>query len=77
MIEFNPVLEIYLRERNWPGLKNLTKKDNRLIMELKVGVTSELIAWILSFGDMAQVLEPEELRKKITERLRATLKLYK
>jgi hypothetical protein len=36
-------------------------------MTLKVAANSELVGWILSFGDGVRVLEPPELRKAVCE----------
>jgi predicted DNA-binding transcriptional regulator YafY len=45
-------------------------------MTMKVGLSPDLIAWILSWGSEAEVVEPRELRDSIARSLRASVKLY-
>lgn len=75
-LKFEGLLKDYLKGRRWPGLKKLTEENGSLIMTLKIGITRELISWILSFGDHVEVLEPPELRAKVVEDLNKTLKKY-
>lgn len=76
-IKFDAILEEYLRERKWAGCLGLKKENKHIVMHLKVGITRELISWILSFGERAEVQEPEELRKKVKEDLEKTLEKYR
>jgi len=75
-IQFDSKLKEYLSERYWPGFEKLEQSDGSLIITLKIGITRELISWILSFGAHAKVLEPEVLRNKVIEDLKNTLKMY-
>lgn len=50
--------------------------DGSLIMTLRVSVSMELCSWVLGWGEKVEVLEPKELRKKITKTVRAMKKIY-
>lgn len=45
-------------------------------LELTIGITTELIMDILSFGNNLKVLHPENLRKEIIQKLSETINLY-
>ncbi len=77
VIRFDKTLERYLSERKWPGFQKLIKRSKHVELHLHIGVTRELISWILSFGEHAQVIKPKSLRARIKKDLRATLKKYK
>jgi predicted DNA-binding transcriptional regulator YafY len=44
---------------------------------MQVGGTAELVSWVLSFGDGAEVLEPEPLRDEVARTLDAALSRYR
>ena len=51
-------------------------EDGSIIMTLKVRNTNFLRAWILGFGDHAEVLEPKILRDQIINSIKSILKIY-
>jgi predicted DNA-binding transcriptional regulator YafY len=53
-------------------------KDNKdgLWIEIRVGITTELIMDILSFGSNIKVLSPKALQDQVLLKLRETLELY-
>lgn len=66
-----------ISETVWhPSQKLAPQKDGSLIMTLEVSDTVELLSWILSWGDMVEVLEPATLRRKIIDNAKAMLELY-
>lgn len=52
------------------------EKDGSLLYSVRVNGTEEICRWILGFGEMAEVLEPEELRKDIKDKIQKMQKLY-
>ncbi len=50
--------------------------DGNMILEMKVPVGVDLINWILSWSDAIIVLEPQELVKKVINRLHQALSSY-
>ena len=65
------------RERQWPGCVGWTEaSDGRLILELCIPVTPEVLSWIGAWGPDLEVLEPPSLRAAVVERSRATIAAY-
>jgi len=68
----------YVRERLWSADQTITKRHDRAV-ELNFTTTSklEVIAWILSFGPDAELLEPKELREELSKQVAAIQERYK
>ena len=57
--------------------ENLSKPgDGSLLYSVRVSGTEEIARWILGFGEMVEVLEPEDLRVNIKETVQKMQKLY-
>jgi predicted DNA-binding transcriptional regulator YafY len=50
--------------------------DGRAKFTLHCGGTNEMIWWVMGFGDKAEVVKPEEMRKEILETLRRMTRIY-
>ncbi len=67
-IRFSPRVATYVSERRYdPSQKLKLSADGSAVLEMTVGVTPELVSWILGFGPDARVLEPETLIARIEE----------
>lgn len=71
-IRFNKSVAGFIKERKWHPSQDITENpDGSLILSLTVNHLLELKRWILSWGSMAQVVEPasfiEEIQKTISE----------
>ena len=76
-LAFNKQAAPYILSKPLHGSqRKLSQTDEELIICLKVCLNYELESVILSFGDRVRVLEPENLRLKILERLANALKRY-
>lgn len=76
-IAFEASTEASLRGRRWPGFQSLDwADDGRLHLEIEVPLTPEITSWVLTWGAMAEVLEPPELRDIVAEQLRAAAARY-
>jgi predicted DNA-binding transcriptional regulator YafY len=81
---FNVKVRFYNRSQTMSKVKKdvahrqckLTEENGALIFEDRIIGRNEFIAWILGFGSAAEVLEPQELRKEISERIREVLTRY-
>ena len=47
-----------------------------MILEMRVPLVPDFIAWVMSWGEVITVLKPDELKKKINLKLRTMLKNY-
>jgi len=67
-VRFHKSLIHYLLERRWhPSQKNKKLKDGSLELAFEVAGTKEIKTWIMGFGSLAKVLEPDSLVKEIKE----------
>lgn len=67
----------YVEERSWHPSQRLKRLPaGRLELEMEVGGVSELASWVLSFGNGAEVLEPEALRREVRRALESALARY-
>ena len=68
----------YVRERTWhPTQTFRTLPDGRMELQMKVGVSVELTAWICGFGDKVQVLGPDTLLRAIASQLSRAAAQYR
>jgi predicted DNA-binding transcriptional regulator YafY len=56
----------YIKERTWHPSQVLTSNtDGSIKLKLQVGITPQLVCWILGFGSDAKVLSPSKLQHLI------------
>jgi predicted DNA-binding transcriptional regulator YafY len=76
-VRFRPAVARYVLEGRWHPSQKLTREpDGSVLGEFRLSATTELKAWVLSFGANAVVLEPDSLRREIAEELRKCLAAY-
>lgn len=76
-IEFDPSLQIYLKNFRWPGGYSLTKTENgRLLLKCLVNINEEFVHWLLGFGASAKVVNPPFLVERIKRHLSDSLAVY-
>ena len=51
--------------------------DGRLLFTADYTDIENLVTWIMTFGDKAELLEPQEAREKITSTVQMMTKIYK
>lgn len=59
-----------------PSCQLIQEQENSWIMEDLIIGENEFITWLLGFGSAAEVLEPQELRTKMRERVSQALSRY-
>src|SRR5690554_6642725 len=65
-IQFYHPVSVYVKEKIWiPSQKILEKKDSSIIFRARVKGLTEIKNWVMGFGRLAVVREPEELREQI------------
>ena len=77
-VEFTGWSARYIAERQWsPDQKIVKKRDgNGIRLEFSASSDSELIGWVLSFGDEARLVKPARARKKLVEKLEGMVAAY-
>lgn len=78
-VEFTGRSARFVKERQWsPDQKIVKKRDGGGIrLEFSASSDSELIGWVLSFGDEARLLKPARVRKKLVKKLEGMVAAYK
>src|SRR5262249_11159057 len=67
----------YVQSHHWHDSQQCQVEANGgVLLRLRVRACPELIAWILSFGEEAEVVAPEDLQSVIPARLAAGASLY-
>jgi len=68
----------YVRSKVWHPSQQCRELDRgRIRMRLHVGGEFELVSWIMSFGQSAQVVSPERLRRRVETELSRALDNYR
>lgn len=76
-VRFAPSVARYVAESKWHHSQKLvSQRDGGLIAEFQLSSTTEIKAWLLSFGAHVVVLEPEELRTEIEMEIEEILRNY-
>ena len=76
-LRFDSKIKHYIENRKWHHSQQLEyDEDDNLKLKMKVGLTPELISWILSWRSFVKVLEPEELVDKIKDELTKISSVY-
>jgi predicted DNA-binding transcriptional regulator YafY len=77
-IRFNVRVADYVRERTWhPSQKIVECETGDVVLSLTVNHLLELKRWLLSWGEDAQVLEPDYFADDILQAVNKTSELYK
>ena len=68
----------YVCEREWHPEQTVEEgEDGTVVVELPAGWLDEAASWVMSFGELAEVLEPDELREQACDRLEQALESYR
>ena len=71
---FEPTVAPFVRERRWHASQTVEERDDgRVRVRLNVGISEELIGWLLGFGADVRVEAPDSLVDVIRERHRRAL----
>ena len=67
----------YVAERTWsPDQKIIKIDDDKIRITFSASSEVELIAWMLSFGEEAKVIQPEWVVDEIINKVKMTASLY-
>lgn len=77
-IKFAKLVRPSIEGRVWHHSQSIRElKSGDIVLTMKVGITEELIAWILRWGKYGVVQSPKKLQDRIKRTLRETLKSYR
>jgi predicted DNA-binding transcriptional regulator YafY len=67
-----------VKDRMWhPGQKVEKGKDGSVIVSFEAGGVMEIVSWVLSYGNNAEILEPRELRMEVIGIINEMAELYR
>lgn len=70
VVRFQPMVARNVAEVNWHKTQKLNwNDDGTLDYTVQVEGLSEILWWVLGYGDKAEVLQPPELRKMVVEHI--------
>jgi predicted DNA-binding transcriptional regulator YafY len=76
--EFTGWAAQHVEERTWSPDQKIEKiDDDKIRLNFSASSEVELIAWILSFGEDARVIEPDWLVEEVINKVNRTAVLYK
>ena len=76
-LEFQGWAADYVAERTWsPDQKIIKIDDDKIRITFSASSEVELIAWMLSFGEEAKVIQPEWVVDEIINKVKMTASLY-
>jgi proteasome accessory factor B len=76
-VRFAPAIAHTLRERIWHPTQTLhAEKDGSVVLTFSAGGRMEIVAWLLSYGQQGEVLEPAELRDEVARIAREMAAMY-
>lgn len=77
-VRFSPEVAHAVRDRIWmPGQELEVDSSGYLTLRFQASGEKELVAWILSYGAHAEVLEPPELRAEVKGQVREMRQFYR
>lgn len=77
VLRFSPEISSQVAERRWHATQQLEpQKDGSLQVHMRVAGQPEVVSWILSWGEMCEVLAPASLREAVARRVRRLATLY-
>ena len=76
-LEFSSPISTYIKERRWHDSQRIiTKENGKIELTFEVGITPELVQWVLGYGKNVKVLSPTSLKKEIKKQAKETLEIY-
>lgn len=77
MIDFSDKAKNLIKSRVWHDNQKISSADgNKIRLSFDVPDLTQVVSWVLSWGPMAQVIGPDELKDKVREELEEAVKLY-
>lgn len=76
-LKFNKETGAGIEHRFYIDTQELVEKEDCYILNMKVKLSLEFMAWVMGWGDKVEVIKPQELKGMILERAAGIIKLYK
>jgi predicted DNA-binding transcriptional regulator YafY len=74
-IRFDDKVARYVQRRMWHPTQRFRRvADGAIEMTMDVRGTTEVVSWVLGFGDKARIVEPDGLRRQVQSEIRGALR---
>jgi proteasome accessory factor B len=76
-VRFAPAIAHSIRGRSWHPTQTIVENaDGSVDLSFAAGGRMEILAWVLSYGPLAEILEPQELRDEARHSIREMASRY-
>jgi hypothetical protein len=75
-IHLAPKWATFATHHRWHRTQHVDVRDDRVVVTMTVRLCPELKAWVLGFGEEAEVISPRELRDEVAHRTAAAAQRY-
>jgi len=77
-VRFDSELAHMVKDRIWKtGQKLSVAGDGSVLLEFEASGSMEILAWLLSYGRHAEILEPPELRREMRRQVKGLREIYR
>lgn len=77
VVRFAPAVADSVRDRLWhPSQKVVENPDGSIVLSFEAGGRMEIVSWLLSYGEHAEVLAPRELREEVARKVGEMAAVY-
>ena len=77
VIKFDEYQARWIRERRWHPSQRIEELPcGGLILRMRVGGLGEVKRWVMGYGNRAEVLQPERLRREVADDVKKMTKIY-
>ena len=77
-VRFDAELAHLVKDRLWrTGQKLTSAADGSVLLEFEAAGSLEILAWVLSYGRHAELLEPPELRREMRRQIKGLREIYR
>lgn len=73
---FNPDAAPWVRESRSYYITAMDDHPEGLLVTMKAHVETELVAWLLSWGEQVEVIEPESLKRRLADKAKKIFEKY-
>jgi predicted DNA-binding transcriptional regulator YafY len=77
-VRFSPTVAHMVRDRTWhPSQSIEVMRDGGVLLSFEAGGRMEIVSWLLSYGEHAEVLAPPDLREEMEGKIAGMAALYR
>jgi proteasome accessory factor B len=76
-VRFSPKVAHAVRDRIWHSTQRVEELDDGgIVLSFEAGGTKEIVSWVLSYGQYAEILDPPEFRSEVKSIVANLVRVY-